>query len=207
MPITDSYATEQEYRAAVTESTSPGTTSDPVLKRQLLAVSRRLTRELGQHFTKDAAVVERLYCPAKSTRCLEVDNIATATGLVIKVDEDRDGSFADETAWAATDYQLRPLNADKGDEVRPWYEIYVPDWSTKTGFRAGYYVSVTAIWGWPAVPSAIKEECIQLTRILREESPGATGGVNELQEEASMSPRFMSAIKRLRTEYRVPVFA
>lgn len=204
MAITDAYATPGEYRATVGKGSAA---DDPMIARQLQAVSRYIERVTGQFFGKDDSAVARLYVPARSTRCLAVDNIASPSGLSIKVDEDRDGSFADESAWAATDYELRPLNADKGPEARPWTEIYVPSWSTKGGFGAGERVEVTAVFGWPAVPATVKELTIELCAIWRTESARSTGRIDELDQVVSASSLAMGLVRRLTDAYWMPVFA
>jgi len=135
-------------------------------------------------------VVTRLYYPsgyysgnpeaenpwlgARASRDLVVDDVATTTGLLIRIDEDQDGLFTDETDLAVTDYELHPLNAGKGPEPQPWTMIRLTRWGTRSAWPNGCQVQVTAKFGWPAVPQAIAEATCQLTAILRLESPRAT---------------------------------
>lgn len=208
MPVSDAYADAASYRAAMSKTDSA---DDGDILLDLEAVSRYIDRQMGRmpsglprHFTRDAAVTTRVFEPTvygrvdpeaenpwlytKGTRDLWVDDIAVSAGLVLKVDEDRDGSFADETALAATDYQLWPLNADKGAEKQPWTRIRLPEWSTRSGWQRGAQVEVTAVFGFPAIPSAISRATIQLTAILRLESPRATGRIPEgIDDEVEMS--------------------
>lgn len=172
MPITDAYATPTEYLAA-----NRTANADPnVLASHLAAVTALMVGQMGgRFFTRDASVVNRVYYPRFTGRTLEVDDIADTTGLVIKVDTDLDGIFTDETAWAANDYQLKPLNAALRPEPWAWNRIYIPTWSAQGIFSPQLPVQVTAIFGWPAVPAAIRTACIELTRILRLEGPRATG--------------------------------
>lgn len=204
MAIGDAYATAVEYRAAKKKGSA---SEDTVIGRQLLAVSRYIERVTGQFFNKDATAVARLYVPSQFTRCLVVDPIASVSGLSIKVDTDRDGSFADETAWDSGDYQLLPLNADKGPEAQPWREIYVPAWSSQAGFSAGEPVEVTAAFGWPAVPASIVELTMELCAIWRAESPRSTGRMDELEQVIGASNLAMGLVKRLTDAYWMPVIA
>lgn len=201
MAISDAYVSVPEYRGAIGNEDPAG---DLVLAWHLEACTRLYERETGQFFGRDAAAVTRVY-EGNGTSCLKVDNIADTTGMTVKIDFDRDGSFADEDALAATDYEVMPLNAARGPEPKPWYEVHLTRWGTYLTWPAGYRVQVSAIWGWPAVPKAVKADVIELCAIWRKESPRATGRMNELEQVVSSSPMAMSLVKRFRNAYRVPV--
>lgn len=191
MSVQDAYANDTKYKAIIGKSTGD---NDTEINAQLLAVSRYIERRLGRFFNRDDAVTSRLYYPSgyfsgnpeaenpwvgqPSSRTLEVDDISTTTGLVITIDSNRDGSFSGETALTAADYELLPLNADKGPEPKPWNIIHLPVWSTRIGWMPGAPVQVTARFGWPAVPEAIAQATCQLTAILRLESPRATNSIS-----------------------------
>jgi hypothetical protein len=202
MAITDPLATVEEYRAVAGKTQ---TADDATLLSHLNACSRLLEREAGQFFGKDAAVVTRQFC-AKWSDWLDLTyeggcpGIATATGLEIKVDTDGDGSFADETAWASTDYVLHPLQAARGPEPRPYTDIKVARGGAQS-FAPGGLVQVTAIFGWPEVPAGVKADVIELTRIWRVEGPRASGRILEIEELTATSPLAMSLVSRFRTAY------
>lgn len=199
MTISDAYATAATYRAINGDTDA---TQDAEILDDLKAVSRWIDRRLGRFFTQDAAVVTRRYDPPVYGRVLIVDDIASSAGLEIKVDTDQDGSFADETAFASTDYQLWPLNADRGPETAPWTSLYLPAWSTKSPWTPGLWVQVTAIFGYPAVPKAIERATCHLTAILRIETPRATARVAESMDEAfATSPGAQSIIGALVDDY------
>lgn len=192
MAVEDAYATAVTYRALIRRNDNA---DDAVILDDLKAVSRYLDKKLHRFFTKDVSAVARVYYPegyligdpeaenpwryVRGSRELRVDDIASSAGLSIKIDEDRDGSFADETALASTDYQLLPLNADKGPEPKPWNTIYLPAWSTKSGWPTGSPVEVTATFGWAAVPKAIERATCHLTAIVRLESARALNGLGQ----------------------------
>lgn len=200
MAINEAYATAQEYRA-VTGKTD--TADDMLIGRHLLTCSRLFDRETGLFFSRDEEPVARIFVP-KWGDMLDLDyegmcpGIADVTDLEIKVDTDGDDSFADETAWALTDYDLYPLNADKGPEPRPWDRIK-PRGSKR--FVPGNKVQVTAIFGWPAVPGAVRDDVIELCGIWRSENPRATGRMNELDQIVATSPMAMSMVRRIRDAY------
>lgn len=216
MPVEDAYATATLYRSLIRRNDS---TDDTVILDDLKAVSRYLDRKLERFFTKDAAAVARVFYPngyeagdpeaenpwrfSTRSRDLRVDDIASTSGLSIKIDEDRDGLFSDETALASTDYQLFPLNADKGPEPAPWNVIHIPSWSAKSGWPPGSPVEVTAVWGWPAVPKAIERATCHMTAIVRLESPRAMNGVGQAVDEIlDASPDSQRLVAQLSHVYR-----
>jgi len=205
--ISAAYATAATYRDLVSKT---DTSSDAAILLDLTAISRSIEGWLGgRFFGVDAAVVERLYdaTPARlvtldGMRALLTDEISTTTGLVLKVDEDADGSVADETAWTiTTDFILWPRNAALGPEVRPYQAIAIPTGSSKLWVSGGL-VSVTAKFGWPAVPSAIERACCHLTAILRLESPRATQRIPEgIDQAMAASPTAQNIIAALIDQY------
>lgn len=207
MAITDAYCTAATYRALLTKSDD---SEDDEIGDDLTAVSRYLDWKLGRPngFSTDASAVARLYYPTTAhgayTRTLQVEAIASKTGLELKVDEDDDGSFADETAWTIeTDFVLWPLNADKGTTPKPWTALWVPEWSTKSGFPRGRRVQLTHIGGWPGgIPKAIERGCALLTGILRIESPRATARIPEgIDGAIEASPTGQEIVMALMASY------
>lgn len=202
MAIGDSYATEKEYRDLIGK-TDPA--EDAIILNDLKAVSRYLDGKLGRFFSRDTSAVARVYV-ARSSDTLWVDDIS-ATPTSIKIDQDGDGDFADETALAATDYELLPLNADKEPEPRPWTQMRLTTWGTIGSFSEGERVQVTARFGWPAVPEAIRRATIHLTAILRLETPRATRRIPELGEAIEASAEAQGIIRQLTDAYKVMRFA
>lgn len=208
MAIDSAYETATNYKTAFSITAS---TQDARIASVLLAVSRYIERRLDRFFNIDASVVERLYLPTgrrlkiDGLPAMMVDDIASTTGLVVKQDTDNDGSVADETAWTLnSDYLLWPLNADKGPEAQPWRAIVLPAWTTVQFMDVR--LSVTAKFGWPAVPSAIAQATIELAGIVMTDSPRATTRMQEGVESAiAMSPQAQSIILALVEEYRLPM--
>lgn len=191
MAITDAYATAAEYRGVVGKT---DTAQDAAILTDLTAISRYLEKKLGRFFGKDAAAVARVYVvPAAGSR-LWVDDLAEAP-TTVKLDDTGDNTFA--TTLETTDFELWPLNADKGPEPRPHTRIDLAPWGSRFCFYPGERVQVTAKFGWPSVPAAIKSATIQLTAILRLESPRATRRISELEETIEASPDAQSIVKYL----------
>ena len=153
------------------------TAEDAEILTDLTAVSRYMERKLGRFFTTDASNVTRVYQNTRYTnqpKALFVDDLVSINTL--KVDENDDGTFG-ESAWASTDYELLPRNAADGPEPAPYTEIFIPSWSTKDAWGR-HRVEINGKFGWPSVPSAIERACVQITGILRLETPRATRSVN-----------------------------
>lgn len=203
MAVTDAYATAPEYKAVAGKIDAA---KDALIDDDLASVSRYMEGCLHRFFTRDAAVVSRVYYPTRVTRCIYIDDVSTLTGLVLKVDVDRDGSFADETAWTIdVDFEMHPRNADKGPEPQPWDEIVIPFYSSKSAFSPSYPVQVTARFGWANIPPGIRRACIELTRILRLESP--RGQSYDPDATLNTNARARSIIDELTKSYGKAVFA
>ena len=177
--------------------------------RQLAAVSRWIEspKACGQFFTKDATAVPRTFLADYSGTCLYVDDIAVAP-TAVAVDSAANGTFS----TAVTGYELRRngrLNPDKGPEPKPWNEIELPAYAVgATYVSRGQRWRVTAQWGWPAVPEAVRQACIHLTAILRIQSPRATTSVDQMGTVIGMSPQARDIVAELLKAYpRVPVVA
>jgi hypothetical protein len=197
MSISAAYETAANYRAVV-GSTDSG--KDAEILIDLTAVSRYLEGRLGRFFTKDATPVARVYLPPTNSATLRVDDLAAAP-TAIKLDTSGDNTFA--TTLAATDYELLPLNAARGPEVRPFTVIRLTPWGNYSGFLTTQRVQVTAQFGWPAVPVPVKRATIHLTAILRLETPRATNRIPELGDAMNASPEAQHIIRQLTDSYAV----
>jgi len=202
MAVDAAYATAAEYRSRAGQSDATDTT---LLDALLAAVSRLIERESERFFGIDASVVARLYDGNGLTR-LYIDDVATATGLIVKVDLDDDYAFtgADETLTEATHYWIGPANAALGPEVSPYRFLdIVPANGRLSVWPSGLRkVQVTANFGWAAVPPAIKEATILVTRELRElEKSGFTLTLENIDQGINLSPAAFSLIQRIKAEY------
>lgn len=198
MSISAAYATAVEYRAA-TDKTDPG--QDAEITFDLLAISRYIDGEMRRFFSADATPVIRIYVPKESTTILSVNDMA-ATPTQIRVDANNNGQF--QRTLAASDYELLPRNTDKLPEPWPFTQVVLTPWSTVSAFTAGQRIEITARYGWPAVPEAIKRATIHLTAILRLETPRATKRITEgLGDTVETSPQAQGIIRKLTEQYKV----
>ena len=173
------YATAEEYRERFsgTSESWPSDDQDDSIDDDLEAMARWIDNYCNQTFAKEATAVARVYIARMSGSLLRVDGMAAAPTSV-KIDTDNDGLFTDEDA--ITGFEAFPLDATYGPEAKSYRAVHLPSWASMTTFSEGQRVQVTAQWGCPAVPLAVKTASIELTGILRLQSPRAT---NRYQED------------------------
>lgn len=159
---------------------------DDQLALAVTAASRAIDRAAGRGFGLDASVVTREYQASRRCGSFRVEDIASTTGLVVL--------FAASDAWDAplsmltldTDFRLLPLNA--ADDGRPFeaIEIASAQWSSGPA-----RMTVTATFGWTAVPVAIKQATlVQASRFFkRRDSPFGVAGSPELGSELRLLDR------------------
>lgn len=156
MALGDSYATLTELKTRLDIS---DTNDDSRLTAALDSVSREIESWCRRQFNKTTDASARVYQPRHG--CLAVvDDFHTTTGLEIATDAGDDGTY--ETTWAASDYQLEPLNGMvSGQSGWPYYRITaISRWFPTCSKRPS--VQVTAQWGWAAVPAPVKEACLMM---------------------------------------------
>lgn len=146
------------------------------------AASRQVDARCGQRFWQDPTAVARTFAP-RDIYCLSFtgDGISTVTGLVVKIDNDDDGVY--ETTLSTTDYVLHPTNAAVESPARPYTELRMTG-ATYLFSPSAYgrdLVQITAKWGWPAIPDAIKKATLVQAADLFKAKDAAFGiaGANE----------------------------
>ena len=137
-----------KVRLAITD-----TTDDTTLGLVLSGVSRAIDGHCGQFFYRDAVASIRYYT-AIDRDTVFVDPLVSVTTLATDSALDRTYS----TTWAATDYDLLPMNVAAGDKPFTWIET-APDGDYNFPLRARG-VKLTAVYGWPAIPAAIAEAAL-----------------------------------------------
>jgi hypothetical protein len=172
------YASLDVLKARVLPSGSTSTTHDVRLYDALVEVSREIDDYCGRVFYTTTAAAARLYYPDRYDR-LDVDDFWTTTGLVVAEDTGNDGTY--EVTWDSTDTQAEPLNGVvDGKPGWPYWRLRAVGSRTfpcvDNLSRAP--IQVTAKWGWPAVPDAVKEACLVLAEesFKLPDSPFGVGG-------------------------------
>jgi len=136
-----------------------GSAQDTNLTTAIKAASSSIADYCGRQFDIDSSVVTRVY-DCEFMDYVEVDDIATVTGLIVKTLE-ADGTV-NETLTLNTDYYLSPYNSDKTDPAKPFTKIIMAIEKAgkllPTQHRQG--LSVTAKFGFSAIPDTIYQAAL-----------------------------------------------
>jgi len=130
---------------------------DSLLDNSINAACRQIDAFCGRKFYADTNATARKYFTNHPYR-LFVDDISTTTGLVVKYDDNDDGTF--ETTVPSASYNLLPLNGVVGGiEISPFYVIELIsdgdyEWPLSK-FSNRPFAEITAKWGYPSIPEPI----------------------------------------------------
>lgn len=169
----NAYANAAELAA---ELGIPDQDDDLRLESALNVASRDVDAWCGTRFWADETVQTRVYRPTASL-LLDTDDISTLTGLVVEVDTNDDGTF-NELLTVDEHYFLGPDNVEQMDPARPWSEIYLT-LSAPTNFPTSHQrpaVQVTAKFGWPAIPAAVKQATLIQAKTFYKATSGSFAG-------------------------------
>ena len=197
MALRPDYCTLAELRSFVTNT---GTADDAYLPLAITAASRAVEQATDRQFGVLTSAAARYYTPVWSAALARwqahIDDLMTITSLVVKADTD--GNEVYETT--ITDFRLAPYNAP-GDSF-PW-EVMVFGTTATTSTRPGS-LEVTALWGWTAVPSTIKEATlIQASRFYRRrDSPYGVAGSAEMGSEMRLLAKVDPDVQLMLMPYR-----
>lgn len=194
------YATLAELRAYVGIPVAD-TADDVTLTLALDAAAAQIDAYCGRSFAADATATDRLYT-ADANGVVDVDPISTTTGLVVKTDDNGDGTF--ETTWTlGTDFRLEPTNVTNPTKAYTRIVALGTRWFPRLTYRPG--VQVTAKFGWPGgvAPSPVKQANLLLGMKLfkRKDAPFGVAGSVEFGSEVRILPGDMDA-ERLLKPYR-----
>jgi hypothetical protein len=172
MAIVNGYCSLAEIKASarITDSV------DDTLLELAVESASRMVDSYTQRYFYNAGTATRLFAPQDSY-VSEIDDLITLTTL-----ETSDGdNFG--TTWAAKDYQLEPLNGNvDGLTGHPATRIRAVDDFLFNVLDGEATVRVVGVWGWSAVPTAVKQATvIQAARIFkRNDSPLGIAGFGEM---------------------------
>lgn len=169
------------------------TVDDTELAAAITTASRAVDNSTHRQFGKLDAPAEWVYTPEwDRTRCrwvVHIDDLATTAGLVVVVD-----------GTPTTDYTLEPRNAVAKGLV--WTRLVLGQAVTVPRGEARHdAAAITAPWGWPAFPVAVKLATrLQGNRFnIRRDSPygvaGSPADGSELRLLARVDPDVAVSLK------------
>ena len=177
MAISNGYVTLAEIKTYLGLS---GSGQDSNLENAVESASREIDAYCDRFFYQTDS--EDKYFTPTYVLELNVPDISTPRGLVVKIDSNDDGSH-DTTLTVNTDFYLKPLDAGNqvnGVQFAPITNISILDTRSSERFDPTIVkqVKVTAQWGFSAVPDAIKQATLlQATRLFkRKDSPFSVYG-------------------------------
>lgn len=130
------------------------------------AASRAVEDFCKRQFNKTTSATARRFRPLDWRR-LPVDDFHTVTGLVVDVDG---------TVWAGTAYDPQPWGGVRnGVTGWPFFDLFAVNQS----WPMTATITVTAQWGWAAVPEAVKQATLNVAATMFR-----TGGANPVRSEA-----------------------
>ncbi len=128
---------------------------DTTLELARDAATEMINQRCSRIFVADTAATARLFVAATETFCV-VDDISSTSGLVVEASQDG----TTWTTWTATDYQLEPLNGRNNGTQWAYTGIRAIDQQLFYIDGRHALVRVTARWGWPAIPEAIRKAAV-----------------------------------------------
>ena len=181
MSITNGYATRAQIKDALRIGTAD-TLDDDLIDNCAGAASRLIDGYCSRQFWSVGSATTRIYTAEEAFVCY-IDDIA-GTAITLKTSTAADGVF--DVTWAATDWQLEPLNQRLDgltwayDKIRAVGNYLFP--SVNANFGSQALVQLTAVFGWPAVPEPVTQATIiQASRIFkRYDSPLGVAGFGDL---------------------------
>lgn len=157
MAITNGYCTLADLKAALRVQDS---IDDSLLELAVESASREIDGYTERVFYSTSAT--RVYAPL-NVYTVTTDDIISVTTLKSSSD-----GLTFDTTWATSDYQLEPLNGVVGGLVTPYTRIravgnyLMPAYSTGTMYALEASVQVTGVFGWSAIPAAIRQATVIL---------------------------------------------
>ncbi len=155
------------------------TSHDDRLAIHLEAASRSVDRFTNRQFGQEGTAIDRVVFPEwdrrRSLYVVRIEDLMTTTDLVVT---DANG---DTISAGSTGYTLEPRNA--AADGRPWTQFTVASATDE--------MTVTALWGWSAVPVGIKAATlIEAHRLFwREQAPAGVAGSPDQGSEVRLLAR------------------
>lgn len=156
MAIGDNYISTQDLADYMTIQ---GASYDARITSVCSAVSREIEDFCHRQFNQASAASARVFRPTDRDT-VYVDDFLTTVGLIVKTDDNCDGTFS--TTWDPADFEVRPLGGLRnGVDGWPFYEIGAVKSRRFHWARRGN-VQITAQWGWSEVPAPVIESALML---------------------------------------------
>lgn len=199
MAIADGYCSLTDVKDALRLS-ADDTVDDGLIEVAIESASREIDGYCERRFVSETAT--RVYIPTDSF-LVDIDDLQSVTTLKTSPDGD-----AFSVTWTDSDYQLEPLNGLAGGLVTPYTRIRAigeylfPIWDPRNVNAHEATVQVTGLFGWPTVPTAVRQACIILSMRLFKRLDSPLGAVGMGDIGVIRVSRFDSDIESLLSPFR-----
>ena len=170
---------------------------DDLLDAALVAASRLIDGWCGRKFYQDdLPTTARVFVPHdRSWLDLDGADISTTTGLVVATDPNDSGAYG-TSLTLGTHFQVEPLSGySPSGEAWPVTRLRVIN-AGGEWFPGSYgrpTVSITARWGWPAVPAPVTQACLSLAAdIFKSKDVTFGGGGSSLLGQFEVSQNLLA---------------
>jgi hypothetical protein len=173
MAITNGYTTLAQVKAALRLTDS---LDDSLLEMAIESASRAIDGYTNRNFYSSGSAA-RIFTPSDSF-VTEIDDLISVT--TVKSASDNDSGF--DVTFAATDFQLEPLNGNVDGQATPFTHIRAIGDYLFNQFNNQATVEVTGVWGWAQTPIAVTQATvIQASRIYKRlDSPLGVAGISDI---------------------------
>jgi hypothetical protein len=172
MAITNGYASLQEVKASLRITDA---IDDSLLETAIEAASRMIDGFTARTFS-NAGTATRNFAATDALNLIIDDAISISQ--VSSTDEVGDTYVV----WGANDFQLEPLNSRSDGLYMPFTGIRAVGDYTWPVVDQQALCRITGVWGWPAIPTAIKQATvIQSSRLFKRlDSPLGIAGFGDM---------------------------
>jgi hypothetical protein len=158
MAITNGYATLAEVKAALRLN---DTIDDSLLEMAIESASRLVDGYSGRYFYNAGTATKNF--AAQDNYIVVTEDLQSVSSL-----QDTNEIGGSYTTWDANEYQLEPLNGKADGIAMPYTQIRAVGGNFFNINVGDALVRITGVWGWAAVPIAIKQATIiQASRIFK----------------------------------------
>jgi hypothetical protein len=170
--ITNGYATLADVKASLKITDS---LDDSLLEIAVESASRLIDGYTGRYFY-NAGTATRNYA-ATDSWMVYIDDVQSVSEVA---STDEVGNSY--TTWGVNDYQLEPLNGLANGLTQPYTSIRATKQYVWPFLGDRALVKITGVWGWAAIPMAVKQATIlQASRIFkRNDSPLGVAGFGDM---------------------------
>jgi hypothetical protein len=155
--ISNGYCSLADLKAALRVQDS---IDDSLLELAIESASREIDGYCERQFYSTSGT--RIYAP-NNVYLVQTDDIISVTSVKTSTD-----GLTFDTTLATTDYQLEPLNNIAGGLVTPFTRLRAvgdylwPSYYPQTIFHLEASVQITGVFGWSAIPAAIRQATVIL---------------------------------------------